>query len=155
SRLPDKYRAALILCYLQGKTNDEAAEQLGCSRGGIAGVLSRARDLLRDRLVRRGLTLSGAVLGTLLTQAAASAAVPAALVSSTVKVVPVAAAGKVVVAGAASTQASALVDATLKALTWAKVKFWAALTVVTVGVAVPVILLSLPKQAPTLRASFK
>jgi len=39
--LPDKYREPLVLCYLQGKTNKEAAEQLGCAAGSIHQRLTR------------------------------------------------------------------------------------------------------------------
>jgi serpin B len=84
-RLPEKYRAPLVLCYLEGKTNDEAASQLGWTRGTVAGRLSRARDLLRSRLTRRGLTLPAAALGAILTDQAASAAVPAGLLQLTTK----------------------------------------------------------------------
>jgi RNA polymerase sigma factor (sigma-70 family) len=55
SRLPDRYRLPLELCYLQGKTNQEAAAHLNCPVGTIKGRLSRARQTLRDRLSRRGL----------------------------------------------------------------------------------------------------
>ena len=51
-RLPAKHRLAVILCYLEGKTNDEAAVVLGCPRGSVATYLSRARDRLRARLTR-------------------------------------------------------------------------------------------------------
>jgi RNA polymerase sigma factor (sigma-70 family) len=80
NRLPEKYRAPLVLCYLEGKTNDQAASQLGWSRGKVAGKLSRGRDLLRDRLARRGLSLSSVALGGMFLQGTAHAApVPAAL----------------------------------------------------------------------------
>ncbi len=55
SRLPDRYRLPLVLCYLQGKSNQEAAAQLQCPVGTIKGRLSRARQAPRERLTRRGL----------------------------------------------------------------------------------------------------
>jgi RNA polymerase sigma factor (sigma-70 family) len=53
-RLPETYRLPVVLCYLEGKTNQEAAAQLRCPVGTIKGRLSRARQTLRDRLSRRG-----------------------------------------------------------------------------------------------------
>jgi RNA polymerase sigma factor (sigma-70 family) len=49
-RLPDRYRAPFVLCYLQGRTNEEAARQLGCAPGTVFSRLARARDQLRSRL---------------------------------------------------------------------------------------------------------
>src|SRR5262249_59485013 len=94
-RLPDKYRLPVVLCYMQRKTNDEAAEELGWTRGTIAGRLSRARDLLRARLTRRGVVLSEAVLAMLVSKQTATAAVPATLLQTTAQVTTVVVAGNV------------------------------------------------------------
>jgi multidrug efflux system membrane fusion protein len=56
-RLPERFRAAVVLCYLEGKTVDEAAVLLGCPRGTVASRLARARERLRLRLAGRGLAL--------------------------------------------------------------------------------------------------
>ena len=85
NRLPEKYRSPIVLCYLQGHTTEEAAELLGCPKGTILSRLSRGREQLRSRLTRRGLALSAGWLATHLSVNASSAAVPAALVDSTVK----------------------------------------------------------------------
>src|SRR5262245_30985437 len=85
SQLPEKYRAPLILCYLCGRTNAEAARQLGWPSGSMSERLSRAREMLRRRLNRRGLTLSAGLLALLLLQKAASADVSPLLVEATIK----------------------------------------------------------------------
>jgi RNA polymerase sigma factor (sigma-70 family) len=77
SRLPDKYRAAVVLCYLEGKTNTEAAQELGCPRGTVDSRLAWARERLRHRLLRRGVCLSVAAVVSALSCAPASAAPPA------------------------------------------------------------------------------
>ena len=59
-RLPDKYRLPLVLCYLEGMARDEAAAQLGWTTGKLRGQLERAREQLRSRLIRRGVTLAAA-----------------------------------------------------------------------------------------------
>jgi RND family efflux transporter MFP subunit len=58
SRLPEHFQAAVILCYLEGKTVDEAAIQLGCPRGTVASRLARARKRLRAQLEGCGLAIA-------------------------------------------------------------------------------------------------
>jgi RND family efflux transporter MFP subunit len=73
SRLPERIRAAAALCYVEGKTVEEAAQQLGCPRGTVASRLARARQRLRSRLTRRGLAPpAGAALPVLEAPAPAS-----------------------------------------------------------------------------------
>jgi RNA polymerase sigma factor (sigma-70 family) len=83
NRLPDKYRAAFVLCYLEGRTNEEAAQMLGCPKGTILSRLAWARQRLRDQLARRGVALSATAVTTVFTADALSAAVPAELARST------------------------------------------------------------------------
>jgi RNA polymerase sigma factor (sigma-70 family) len=93
SRLPEKYRVAIVLCDLEGKTRKEAARQLGLPEGTLAGRLTRGRAMLAKRLTRRGLALSGGALAILVTEKAA-AAVPTSVLSSTLKAVTALAAGQ-------------------------------------------------------------
>src|SRR5262249_61456057 len=61
-RLPDGYRMPLLLCYLDGKSRDEAASELGWTLNRVRGQLERGRERLRRRLGRRGIALSAGLL---------------------------------------------------------------------------------------------
>jgi RNA polymerase sigma factor (sigma-70 family) len=77
NRLPEKYRQPVLLCYLQGLTSAEAALRLGCRQGTIFSRLSRARAILRPRLLRRGIEVSAGMLAALLAGNASAQALPA------------------------------------------------------------------------------
>jgi RNA polymerase sigma factor (sigma-70 family) len=90
-RLPECYRAALVACYLEGKTQEQAARQLGIGRTTLKDRLERGRELLRTRLSRRGLGPAALLAASAWPGATASACVPAELFSATVKTVTAAA----------------------------------------------------------------
>src|SRR5262249_16692557 len=76
-RLPEKFRAPVVLCYLQGRTNEEAARELGYAAGTLKWRLGRARDLLGGRLSGRGVSLPAGAAAVLLVAGVSQAAVPA------------------------------------------------------------------------------
>jgi RNA polymerase sigma factor (sigma-70 family) len=122
ARLPEVYRAPFVLHYLHGTTVSEVARQLGCPRGTVAARLARARARLRKRLARRGLALSAGVLGAVLSENVARAAVPAFLGNSTARAAALVAAGKAVGSDLISAEAAALMQGGVKAMQLTKVK---------------------------------
>jgi RNA polymerase sigma factor (sigma-70 family) len=74
-RLPESYRLPLVLCYLEGRTRDEAAAQLGWTLGRLKGLPERGRERLRGTLIRRGLAPAAAG-AALLAETALAAPVP-------------------------------------------------------------------------------
>src|SRR5262245_3865328 len=121
-RLPEKYRAPLVLCYLEGKTNEDAARQLGWPAGSMSYRLTRGRELVRRRLDRRGLALAPLAFAALLGRAATAPAMPDALARSTVQAALRARLGQ---AAGVSAPAAELVGEVLRSLTAGGLPRWA------------------------------
>jgi RNA polymerase sigma factor (sigma-70 family) len=115
NQLPDKYRAAFVLCHLEGQTIEAAARSLGCPPATVGTRLARARELLRRRLVDRGFDLS-----VLLQSRHVFAALPAALVDSTVRAVSLGPANQAAAAGVISAHVAALTEGALRTMTLSK-----------------------------------
>ncbi|MCI0377512.1 MAG: RNA polymerase sigma factor [Gemmataceae bacterium] len=120
-RLPAKLRAPFILCHLEGLTNEEAARQLGCPKGTILSRLSRARERLRHRLSRRGVTLAAGALSAGLAQEATALTISGCLVISTVQAALLVAAGQAT-AGVVSAPVAAMTEGVLRAMFLSKLK---------------------------------
>jgi RNA polymerase sigma factor (sigma-70 family) len=120
--LPPKYRAAVVLCYLAGKTYDQAAAELGWPKSSLSGRLERARRLLCERLTRRGLGIPAIVAGTLLTTEAAPAAVPARLTLATVRAVAFSITGKSAATMVAAPKVAWLTESAVSAVSVSKLK---------------------------------
>jgi RNA polymerase sigma factor (sigma-70 family) len=85
NRLPAKYRAPFVLCHVEGKTNEQAAEQIGCPLGTVLSRLAWSRERLRGRLLRRGVIFPAGLVAAALAEQAAAVEMPALLVTSTVQ----------------------------------------------------------------------
>jgi RNA polymerase sigma factor (sigma-70 family) len=120
-RLPAEHQVPLVLCYLEGRSKSEVARQLGIPEGTVSSRLARGKELLRDRLTRRGMHLAAGALAVALSQGVASAAMPPALASSTVQAAALFAAG-VTAAGAASAEVVALAEEVLRVMFPTKMK---------------------------------
>ncbi|HZU37290.1 MAG TPA: RNA polymerase sigma factor, partial [Gemmataceae bacterium] len=125
SRLPVRWRTVFVLCCLQGRTNEEAARELGVPTGTVLSRLSRARARLRSRLTRRGVTLTAGLVGAGWA-AEASASVPVSLVNYTMKAVLLGAAQQAAAAGLVTAQVAALTKGALHAMWLTKVQTTAA-----------------------------
>jgi RNA polymerase sigma factor (sigma-70 family) len=133
NRLPEKYRAPLVLCFLEGMTQDEAARQLGWSREVLRGRVDRGRKRLRCLLVRRGVTFSAAMLGTAMAGGASAGMASPAFVDYTVKAAALVAAGQAAAQGAIPAEVAALAGEVSRAMFTIKLRA-AVLALLVVGI---------------------
>ena len=84
ARLPDRYRAPVVLCCLEGMTQQKAAGQLGLPLGTLQSRLARGRERLRRRLIRRGLAPSMVLSAAVFPSTGARGAVSSALLAATI-----------------------------------------------------------------------
>jgi RNA polymerase sigma factor (sigma-70 family) len=103
-RLPDRLRAPLILCYLDGQPRDAAAQQLGLSIACLHGRLERGRKALCERLTRRGITLSAALMAAAIGEGVSRAALSPTAVVITTRAAVLIACGRTLQDGLVSTQ---------------------------------------------------
>jgi RNA polymerase sigma factor (sigma-70 family) len=110
ARLPERLRAAVVLCELEGVPRPEAAARLGVPEGTLSSRLARGKEALRRRLVRRGVTLAAVGVGMVLASAARAAVPPGLAEATTAAAV-----------GQATGVALTLAQAEVSAMFWAKV----------------------------------
>jgi RNA polymerase sigma factor (sigma-70 family) len=134
-RLPERYRAPLILCYLECLTRDEAARQLGLSPTTLHGRLDRARNLLRGGLCKRGLTLGAVLSAAALSDSAGRAAMAPLFVVSSAKAALLLATGQPLTEGVVATRVLALTREVLKSMFLTKLN-WTTATVLCAGLCV-------------------
>ncbi len=146
-RLPERYRGPIVLCDLEGFTNEEAAAQLGCPVGTIKSRLARARERLRLRLTRRGVLPAAGGVGTLLAEQSASA------VSSRLALATASAASRFAVSGRSAAgavpAAFTLVEGVVGAMSLNKLAIRCAALLLGVFVATGVLVLAADRPAAT------
>jgi RNA polymerase sigma factor (sigma-70 family) len=131
-RLPARFRCVVVLCDLEGRSREQAARHLGCAVGTVKSRLTRAREKLRGRLVRRGVASGAGGVTVLL--AGAPRTVPPSLAETTVSY----AAGHAARAGAVPAPVVALTEGVLTSMFLSKLKIAVSITIIaatlTVGI---------------------
>jgi RNA polymerase sigma factor (sigma-70 family) len=137
ARLPEKYRAPLVLCYLQGKRHEDAERLLAWPRGKLRSMLERARQRLRQRLLLRGLGGSALLMASVGLGQTLSAAPAGVQVAKAVGAAASFATGQPA-AGAVSAKVAALAQHVLQSMTTSKVSLTlgALLAVAALGIGI-------------------
>jgi RNA polymerase sigma factor (sigma-70 family) len=133
SRLPEKHRAAIVLCDLEGLTYEEAARDLNCALGTLKTRLTTGRKRLRERLIRRGIAPATATLAAGLVAERASAAVPAKLAALTAEAGVQCAIGRAAGCGLVSTSVLTLTEGVLTTMRLFRLKMIGAAAFLAIG----------------------
>jgi WD40 repeat protein len=131
--LPEKYRTPIVLCHFENKTNEQAAKDLRLPKSTLATRVQRGRELLRQRLLKRGVTLSTGALSAFLANKSLGAPVGAMLAVNTVKAAMSLAAGTALT-GCISATALALAEEVVR--TFAGIKAAIVISALALGLAV-------------------
>jgi RNA polymerase sigma factor (sigma-70 family) len=145
--LSNRYKAPLVLCYLEGQTQDEAAAQLGIGKSTLKERLERGRAVLRAQLVRRGLGPAAVVLAAAWPAAMAEASVPTTLMNATLLAASSVAAGQAA-ASVVSAKVAALMEGVLKSMMLSKLKMTALALLFLAVVGVGATVLAQPRSTP-------
>ena len=145
-RLPENYRAAVVLCCLEGLTVDQASRRLGWPLGTMQSRLARGRHRLRERLLRRGLAPSAVAFGAALAAERARAEVPVALAAATTRAGIHVAAGKAT-AGAVPAAVMALTEGVLRTMSLTRLKAVAIALTIGFGIGSGIIVHRIASQA--------
>ena len=122
-RLPERYRAAVVLHYLEGLSTEAAARRLGFARGTVLSRLSRARERLRSRLERRGVSLEAVwPVGPAADRLAWTGTVPSPLVHNTIRAATSTALGGAAIEGAVPAAVAALAREVARTLVFSRVR---------------------------------
>jgi RNA polymerase sigma factor (sigma-70 family) len=139
--LPEKYRAALVLCDLEGRTRAETATALGCSEGTLSSRLTRGRRMLAERLTRRGFRCTAGALAALL--AGRTAALAESLVRATLPLASLA-------TGAVPVAVSQLAHGVMKTMLMQKLRTVALAALVVAASAAALVTTAVPTSAAPL-----
>src|SRR5262245_22318915 len=129
-RLPENHRQPLLLCYFQGLTQEEAARQLGWPRGTLKRRLERGRELLKVRLIRRGLSLGAALIAATAADPALAVPLPPTLGVATSEAAVSFAARKTAPAAGVSAHVMTLAEGVLRTMFATRVILLSALVLV-------------------------